>query len=111
MKKYILSLLITLGLTAVPAYARGDRHYRDNNNTEEAIAAGIIGLAIGVMISDNGRHRDRYDRDYENYDNRYNNRYHRNDRRFYRNRYRPHRCTDSQQVDRWGRVYIRRECW
>lgn len=40
---------------------RNDRH-RDHDNAGTAIAAGIVGLAIGAAIADNGdnRHRDVY---------------------------------------------------
>jgi len=60
----------TFVATATPAEARrywgGDRYHRNHDRTGTAIAAGVVGLAIGAALASSSR--DRYYRGYDGYD-------------------------------------------
>jgi hypothetical protein len=128
MRKLLIGGLaaLTFGLTALPApeaVARDRHYYRHRDRGDDALVAGIAGLAIGAALASGGR------RDY--YDDGYRYRRYYNDRRYYG---RPHgyygprsyygapryysygrgydRCRTVTQWDPWSDAYVRRStCW
>lgn len=76
-----------LAASASPAEAR--RYYRDRDNTGVAIAAGVVGLAIGAALASSSRDRYYRDRYYDGYyyDRPYYRDYPRYQYRYYDRRY------------------------
>lgn len=124
-KRLAITIALAAGAltTATTAQARdGYRHRDGGDDAAIAIGAGIVGLAIGAAIADNGgRHHRRYrDYDYDYYDGgyyydsypryrdgwrnrRYDNYYRRDYGRYYDRRdYRRSRNWDRRR-DRWER--------
>lgn len=122
MIKKILAATVACTLIASPALAR-DRHHDRGGHSEHHrhggggkwVAPLIGGIIIGALISgsDNDRRDDRYYDREPNYppQNRrdiptyYNYQYNPDARNYY-----DHYCVTSQQVDRWGNIYVTRTC-
>lgn len=95
--------------TAVPAQAQPRHYYRHydrhhhGNNTDAAVAAGVVGLALGAALASSGnRHDGYYGRSYAYNDPYYGDRYYGGG--YYRERYAYRTCESSRWV--WD-PYIR----
>lgn len=102
LSKSLLVISLSIGLIATPAL--GQEQHRDNS--DDAVAAGVIGIIVGTIIGSTIDNDRRYDRHYRRYDDR---RYYR-DRYYDQPRYREHYCVREQVVDRYGRVRTIKTC-
>ena len=124
MIKKILAATVACSLIATPALA-GGRHDHGRGHSEHHKSGGkwvaplIGGIIIGALIGGSSRERREdpyYDRQptYPPQDSRdiptYYNYQYNPDAHAYERGYYTHYCVTSQQVDRWGNVYVTRTC-
>ncbi len=104
------ALTMVVAATGASAYPRDYYRHHGHNGTGTAIAAGVVGLAIGAAIADSGHHDRYYDRGYAPPPPpppRYGYGYGYGPRGYYGER----ECWTTRDYDRWsGRYYERTVC-